>query len=64
MTIQTVNNETLIRIPSTVNFAYLQDFINYLSVKTIISKSQAQDSDITAFAEEAQENWWLGTRQT
>lgn len=58
MLIQNINNETIIRVPSSVNFVYMQDFIDYLSVKTILSKSQATDKQIDEIAENAQADWW------
>lgn len=58
MLIQNINNETIIRVPSSVNFVYMQDFIDYLSVKTILSKSQATDKQIDKIAEDAQSEWW------
>jgi hypothetical protein len=58
MLIQNINNETIIRVPNSVNFAYMQDFIDYLSVKTILSKSQATDEQIDKIAEDAQAQWW------
>ncbi len=58
MLIQNINNETIIRVPSSVNFVYIQDFIDYLSVKTILSKSQATDEQIDKIAEDAQSEWW------
>jgi hypothetical protein len=42
MLIQNINNETIIRVPNAVNFVYMQDFIDYLSVKTILSKRAKQ----------------------
>ena len=58
MLIQNINNETIIRVPNSVNFAYMQDFIDYLSVKTILSKSQATDEQIDKIAEDAQAQGW------
>jgi len=62
MTVQTINNETIIRIPNSVNFAYLQDFLDYLNVKIILSKSQATDIEIDKIAEDAQAEWWKNNK--
>ena len=62
MLIQTINNETIITVPSSVNFSYLQDFIDYLNVKSIVSNSQATEEEIDQIAEEAQENWWKNNK--
>ena len=58
MIVQTKNNETIIKVPNSIDFTYLQDFIDYLTVKSIVSKSKATDKQITAMAEEAQASWW------
>ncbi len=62
MLIQTINNETIITVPSSVNFSYLQDFIDYLNVKSIVSNSQATEEEIDQIAEDAQENWWKNNK--
>ena len=53
MTVQSIENETIIRIPNSVKYTYLQDFIDYLSVKSILSKSEAKDSEIDLITEKA-----------
>ena len=59
---QVINNETIIRFPNSVNFAFLQDFIDYINVKTILSKSKANDTEIDDLAESAQEDWWKNNK--
>ena len=58
MTIETKNNNTIITIPNSINFAYLQDFLDYLNVKTIVSKSKATTVQIKNLSEKSQEDWW------
>jgi hypothetical protein len=58
MTVESINNETVIRVPSSIKFDFIQDFIDYLNAKSIISKSQANEKEIDDLAEEAQEQWW------
>ena len=58
MTIQSIENETIIRIPNSVNYSFLQDFIDYLQVKSILSNSQATDNEIDGISEKAQTDWW------
>jgi hypothetical protein len=62
MTIQQNTTETIITIPNTVRFEYLQAFLDYLSVKTTLSQSQATEEDIMRIAEEAQANWWTANK--
>jgi len=58
MTVESINNETVIRVPNSVSINLVQDFIDYLSVKSILSKSEAIDVAIDELAEEAQQIWW------
>ena len=58
MTIEVVNNETVIRIPSSIKFAHLQQFIDYITVKSLVSKSEATEAEIFDLTEEIQTNWW------
>ena len=58
MTIEVINNETVIRIPASIKFAYLQQFIDYITVKSLISKSEATEEEIFALTEEIQTKWW------
>ena len=58
MIVQTKNKETIIKVPNSIDFTYLQDFLDYLTVKSIVSKSKATDKQVTDIAEKAQSNWW------
>lgn len=64
MTIQHLNHETVIRIPDSVHFSYLQVLVDYLRVKSLLAQSQATDEEITLLAEEAQLTWWEANKQT
>ena len=58
MIVETKNKETIIKIPNTIDFTYLQDFLDYITVKSIVSKSKATDKQVNDIAEKAQANWW------
>jgi len=58
MKVETINNETIIRVPNSVKFNFIQEFIDYLSTKSIVSKSKAKDEEIDLLAEQAQTDWW------
>jgi hypothetical protein len=62
MTVESINNETVIRVPSSIKFNFIQDFIDYLNAISIISKSQANEKEIDDLAEEAQEQWWKNNK--
>ena len=58
MSIERINNELLIRIPSSVDVGILQQFLDYIRVKTVTSQSNASDDDILALSDEINKNWW------
>ena len=58
MSIERINNELLIRIPSSVDVGILQQFLDYIRVKTVASQSDASDDDILALSDEINKNWW------
>lgn len=58
MVIEYVNNETIIRIPESVKFNYLQKFIDYIDAISIINKSKAKEEEVDKLAEEVQSLWW------
>ena len=58
MTVEIKNNNTIITIPNSISFTYLQDFLDYITVKSIVSKSKATEKEIVDLAEKAQEEWW------
>jgi len=62
MTVEFINNETVIRVPSSIKFDFIQDFIDYINAKSIISNSKASDQEIDKLAEEAQEEWWKNNK--
>lgn len=58
MTIERGKNEMIIRIPDNLQFEFLQDIIDYITVKSIIAKSQAKEEDIEDLSEEIKSKWW------
>jgi hypothetical protein len=62
MNIRAKNSETIISIPNTVSFTYLQDFLDYINIKTIVSKSKATQKEITKISEDSQKAWWKNNK--
>lgn len=62
MIVEFINNETVIRVPGSIKFDFIQDFIDYINAKSIISNSKASDQEIDKLAEEAQEEWWKNNK--
>jgi hypothetical protein len=63
MSIERINNEFLIKIPSSVDIGILQQFLDYVRVKTIASQSNALDEDILQIADDINRNWWIENKQ-
>ena len=59
MSIERINNEFLIKIPASVDMGILQQFLDYVRVKTIASQSTASDDDILQIADDINKNWWV-----
>ena len=55
-------NELVVQIPNDLPFAYLDELIGYLNVKTILSKSEATDDDIETLSEQIKADWWANNK--
>ncbi len=58
MIVETIKNETLIRIPSTVDFKIVQSMIDYFRIVEILMKNKGTETDASKLAEEVDRNWW------
>lgn len=63
MLVQTQNNQTIITVPSSIKFSYLQDFLDYINVKETLSKSKAKDKEVDNLSEKIQEEWWVKNKK-
>ncbi|MBW6534894.1 MAG: hypothetical protein K0B11_07795 [Mariniphaga sp.] len=50
MIVERINNEILVRLSPQTNTADLQDMLDYLKYKELVSKSKAKQSDIDELA--------------
>lgn len=58
MVVETMKNETLIRIPTTVDFRIVQSIIEYLRIVEILMKNQGTEVAAMQLANEVDKNWW------
>ena len=58
MIVERKKDELVIRIPENIDPDGLQDFIDYLKVKTITAKSSAVDREIEEISSEINKTWW------
>ena len=63
MSIERINNELLIRIPSSIDMGILQQFLDYVRVKTVSSQSVAMEEEILILSDEINKNWWTKNKQ-
>lgn len=63
MIVETLNNETLIRIPSGIDFKIVQSVLEYLRISEILSKNQGNDEIAFKLAEEVDKTWWNKNKQ-
>ena len=52
LTVRRENENILISIPASIHNTYVEQFLDYLSVKSIASESQATDEQIVELANE------------
>lgn len=62
MIVERQKNELVIRIPEKIDADGLQSFIDYLKVKTIVSKSRALKSDVAKISGDIKKAWWKKNR--
>jgi len=58
MIVERKKDELVIRIPEKIDPDGLQNFIDYLKVKTITAKSGATGKEIEDIASEINKTWW------
>jgi hypothetical protein len=63
MVIEKSVSEIIIRLPADFDTTYLQEFLDYLNYKQIISKSEASQEDIDDLANESKTSWWEANKQ-
>jgi hypothetical protein len=58
MIVERKKGELVIRIPEKIDPDGLQNFIDYLKVKTITTKSSATGREIEEISSEINKSWW------
>ena len=53
----------MISVPASINNTYVEQLLDYLSVKSIASESQATDVQIIELADEINQSWWQTNKQ-
>ncbi len=62
MIIERINDELVLRIPTSVKFEDVQRFIDWLEYKEATSRSKAKQEDINQITKEVQKDWWKKNR--
>ena len=63
LTVRRENENILISIPASIYNSFVEQFLDYLSVKSIASESQATDEQIVELANEINQSWWKTNKQ-
>jgi hypothetical protein len=58
MTIQNIDNQIIITLPSTIDMEGVQRLINYLLYKEATKDSKAKQEDVDQLAREVNKQWW------
>jgi len=58
MIVERKKDELVIRIPGKIDPDGLQNFIDYLKVKTITAKSSASGKEIALISRDINKTWW------
>jgi len=58
MIVERKKDELVIRIPGNIDPDGLQNFIDYLKVKTITAKSSATGKEIVLISRDINKTWW------
>lgn len=57
VTVERLDNEILVRIPSTMDIEFVQSLIDRMKFFEIVSRSKATDADIDRLAKMTKKNW-------
>lgn len=63
MVIERTKNEIIIRLPSYIDTAGLQNLINYLTYREATEKSQAKQTEVDKLAKDIKKGWWAKNRK-
>jgi len=62
MLVERTDKEIIIRIPATVNFEDLQDFLNYSRYKELTSGFKVSQDEVDQLASDINKGWWSANR--
>ena len=63
MIIERINDEVVIRIPSSIKFTEVQRIIDLIYFKEATADSTARQSDIDKIAQKVKKGWWAKNRE-
>lgn len=64
-TVKRSDDKIIIEIPDkdkSIDISSLQSFMDYVNIKTLLSKSKATDEDISNLSEDIKKEWWDANR--
>lgn len=63
MIVERTNNEVIIRLPGSIDTIDLEDMVDYIRFKEIISKSKATQDEIDSLVKEIKKGRWENNRK-
>ena len=63
LTVRRENETIMTSVPASINNTYVEQLLDYLSIKSIASESQATDEQIIELADEINQSWWQTNKQ-
>jgi len=62
MLVERTDKEIIIRLPASVKFEDLQDFLSYSRYRELTSKFKVKQSEVNRLASEVNRSWWEANR--
>ena len=63
MNIEQTNDEILIRVSRRMKIGEIQEILNFIHYKELVSKFSAKQSTADAFAKAINKNWWIKNKK-
>jgi len=62
MTVERTKNEVIIRLPTTMDFQKIEEWIEYFRLMEIISKNKGTEEEALKLTRELDKEWWEKNR--
>jgi hypothetical protein len=63
MVVERTNNEVIIRISTSIDTEELQDLLNFVRYKELVSGIKVAQTEVDKLAEDVNKDWWAKNRK-